>query len=246
MSFPLHMLRLEPDRPLVAAWGAERGLVGRDGELGYTLHALLAAAFGELAPRPFRLQEQRPGGQGRAVLYAYGSRSEEELKEHARSFADPGVFAALGVEGLRGKPMPERFPAGRRLGFEARVRPVRRRDRDGAAGVRERDVFLIACERAGEGVPVRRDEVYGAWLGEQLERGGARLAGPARLDAFRRSRVGRRDGERRLRAIEGPDAVLSGELEVTDPSAFAALLAGGVGRHRAFGFGMLLLRPPAG
>jgi CRISPR system Cascade subunit CasE len=26
--------------------------------------------------------------------------------------------------------------------------------------------------------------------------------------------------------------------------AFRALLARGVGRHRAFGFGMLLLRPP--
>lgn len=246
MSAPLHMLRLEPDRPLVAAWGAERDLVGRDGELGYALHALLAAAFGDLAPRPFRLQEEPPGRQGRAALYAYGSRSGEELKEHAGSFADPAVFAALNVDRLQGKPMPERFANGRRLGFEARVRPVRRRDRDGAAGVRERDVFLVACERAGEGVPVRRDEVYGAWLGEQLGRNGARLAGPVRLDAFRRSLVGRRDAERRLRAVEGPDAVLSGELEVAEPEAFAALLARGVGRHRAFGFGMLLLRPPAG
>jgi len=32
---------------------------------------------------------------------------------------------------------------------------------------------------------------------------------------------------------------------VRDPTGFAALLARGVGRHRAFGFGMLLLRPPA-
>ncbi|MEE8524028.1 MAG: type I-E CRISPR-associated protein Cas6/Cse3/CasE [Thermoanaerobaculia bacterium] len=43
---------------------------------------------------------------------------------------------------------------------------------------------------------------------------------------------------------ERPDALLTGTLEVTDPDAFATLLARGVGRHRAFGFGMLLLRPP--
>jgi CRISPR system Cascade subunit CasE len=47
-----------------------------------------------------------------------------------------------------------------------------------------------------------------------------------------------------LHESEGPDAVLEGVLEVVDGEAFAALLRRGVGRHRAFGFGMLLLRPP--
>ena len=93
---------------------------------------------------------------------------------------------------------------------------------------------------------VRRDAVYGAWLAERLEEGGARLSSPARLDAFRRTRVARKDADRRLRWVEGPDAVLSGELEIVGPDRFAALLARGVGRHRAFGFGMLLLRPPGG
>jgi CRISPR system Cascade subunit CasE len=39
--------------------------------------------------------------------------------------------------------------------------------------------------------------------------------------------------------------LLRGELTVADPDAFSALLARGVGRHRAFGYGMLLLRPPS-
>ena len=42
---------------------------------------------------------------------------------------------------------------------------------------------------------------------------------------------------------EGPDALMRGVLEITDGPAFAQLLAGGVGRHRAYGYGMLLLRP---
>jgi CRISPR system Cascade subunit CasE len=127
-----------------------------------------------------------------------------------------------------------------------RARPVTRRERPDGRGFRERDVFLLACERTGEGVPVDRAEVYAGWLREQIGRtGGARVLA-CRLDAFRRSPVLRRDADRRLRAAEGPDAVLSGELEVADPDHFAALLARGVGRHRAFGFGMLLLRPPPG
>jgi len=36
--------------------------------------------------------------------------------------------------------------------------------------------------------------------------------------------------------------LIGGTLSVRDPEAFAAALAAGVGRHKAFGFGMLLLR----
>lgn len=37
---------------------------------------------------------------------------------------------------------------------------------------------------------------------------------------------------------------MHGTLTVTDPAFFAQALAVGIGRHRASGFGMLLLRPP--
>jgi CRISPR system Cascade subunit CasE len=41
-----------------------------------------------------------------------------------------------------------------------------------------------------------------------------------------------------------PDAVFTGTLVVARPAEFMGLLARGIGRHRAFGYGMLLLRPP--
>jgi CRISPR system Cascade subunit CasE len=63
------------------------------------------------------------------------------------------------------------------------------------------------------------------------------------LDAFRLSRVRRRNNERVLRSQNGPEASFSGILRVIDGAALSAALARGIGRHRAFGFGMLLLRP---
>ena len=39
------------------------------------------------------------------------------------------------------------------------------------------------------------------------------------------------------------NGTVEGTLTVGDPDAFSRLLARGIGRHRAFGFGMLLLRP---
>ena len=44
--------------------------------------------------------------------------------------------------------------------------------------------------------------------------------------------------------MERPEVYLDGTLEITDSEAFNAMIARGLGRHRAFGFGMLLLRPP--
>jgi CRISPR system Cascade subunit CasE len=234
------MLRLAPDWLRLSAWAAGQGLLGARDEMGYAVHAALVAAFGEITPKPFRLHEWA----GAAMVYAYSAEPGSALQERARRFAEPEVWQALDLDELAGKQMPDTFASGERLGFEVRARPVTRRERPGGEGFRERDVFLLACDRAGAKAAVDRAEVYAGWLKEQLERtGGARVLS-CRLDALRRSTVIRRDADRRLRPAEGPDAVLSGALEVGDADRFRALLARGVGRHRAFGFGMLLLRPP--
>ena len=88
-------------------------------------------------------------------------------------------------------------------------------------------------------MPRTRENVYVEWLSARFARGGARLE-EARLRSFQRVRVVRK---LRKHAPEGPDAVMQGTLEVTDPEEFAKLVADGVGRHRAYGYGMLLLRP---
>ena len=62
----------------------------------------------------------------------------------------------------------------------------------------------------------------------------------AELRSFQRTRAVRK---LRARHSEGPDAVMRGVLTITDAAAFTALLAQGIGRHRAYGYGMLLLRP---
>jgi CRISPR system Cascade subunit CasE len=58
------------------------------------------------------------------------------------------------------------------------------------------------------------------------------------MSSFSRSRVARTGN-----SPEGPDAILRGELVIRDPAEFAKVLAKGVGRHKAYGCGMLLLRP---
>jgi CRISPR system Cascade subunit CasE len=234
----LFMLRLDPDPQRVARWGAERGLAPPGADSGYLWHSLLTEAFGPLAPRPWRLMEsdRRP-----THLLGYGSADE----------------AALGVERLSVKAMPTAFRLGQRLGFEVRLRPVVRSslrlDGSGGRGGRDRRVEIDVAQHAtlthGAVSPAPDpDAVYKDWLRERLEAGGARAdASSLRLLWRRRAAILRRDAARNLalfgRKGGGPDIAIGGALEVIDPVAFAALVARGIGRHRAFGFGMLLLKP---
>ena len=245
-SEALYLLHTKPDPQRLAGWAARHRLLDGHGDLGYALHALLNAAFGEHAPQPFRYLDAEQG------LLAYTRLSAAELAQCA-ALADLDVAAALGLSqtlhhaGLSARPFPSQWAAGHMLGFEVRVRPIIREGKTG----RERDAFLSAVEKA-VGSELVRSEVYVQWLRELLVRqGGAELVDAIvtryqLLGVTRKTQKGGPGGARHSRVVSGPDVVLTGQLRVADPQAFAQLLAGGVGRHRAFGFGLLLLRSTKG
>ena len=148
--------------------------------------------------------------------------------------------------------MPDVWRLGQQLGFDLRVRPVRRLRRDldtpsgGVGKGAEIDAFLLEALRrypSESGAMVEenrtREAVYFDWLAERLTPAATLDRSTSRLVRFCRVRVARGGS-----GPEGPDATVHGTMTVTDPAAFAQLLAHGVGRHRAYGYGMLLLRPP--
>ena len=173
-------------------------------------------------------------------------------------FGCPQQARVLPVGRIADKPMPAEWRVGLRLGFEARVRPIVRLERDTARVSAERefafrgggrrrgkecDAFQYEALQHPKGEMKRtREQVYVDWLDKQFKRlGGANLdKGKTKLVSFRRARAVRK---LHRRYSEGPDALMRGELEVTDSVAFGALLERGIGRHRAYGYGMLLLRP---
>lgn len=250
----LNLVRLVVDPRGLAEFAHSRALPRDDP--GYVLHRALRDGFGHAAPQPFRLIERR-GEPSHLLGY---TRADAMMLRAGLATAPPGLERVFAEDGIESKPMPERFRAGRRLGFELRACPiVRTRAADGRR-TRELDAFLHAA-LATPGQPLSREKVYREWLERQLAAAGAQPIA-ARLRAFSLSPLARRDHAspngrgtaedgpaRRLLAATGrgaarrPDVVFDGTLELRDPDAFAAALARGIGRHRAFGFGMLLLRP---
>lgn len=240
----LQMVRLALEGRGVAEVARRRALRASTTDDGYLVHCLLAELFGDLAPHPFALA----GTRGRAlIVLGYASATANELRRHADAFAAPNIHRTCQWEQLAVKSMPSAWPAGMRLGFAVRVCPVVRMSGEGPMHRKgaEVDAFLATAWKTDPSEHQDRETVYREWLRAALERrGGARLT-VARLSGFRIARLLRRTqaNERKAELRDRPDAHLSGELEVTDPAAFAALLRAGIGRHRSFGFGMLLLRP---
>ena len=236
---PLYMIRAELDLNAFHRWAGSRGIFGGHVfDEGFAMHKLLRESFGELAPQPFRIIA--PRGCTRGSLYGYAEADADALRDESAACACPLQAKILPASRIDSKRMPAEWDVGRRLGFEILTRPVTRAARDSGGKMQEWDAFIAALPQCKDDrtAPARED-VYADWLAARLERGGARLE-EARLASFRRTRAVRRLGRA---ASEGPHAVMRGTLAIEDAALFGGMLAGGVGRHKAYGYGMLLLRP---
>lgn len=262
----LHMLCLPVDPRALMRLGRDHRLLTDSWsvEMGYLVHALFAS-FGTRL-QPFDIQDNanqnlhvlaytnEPG-----AVFERGAQASRAVDwQAARTKAMPSLFAGQRL-GFRVRVCPV-----------VRVGKHHKRFTHGAevdAYVNEVESHLAEQEQACPGIEPRdlkaaivrelppRAEIYRSWLAARLEpaaslemarlistrdallwRRGIPQGGPAlsmydrpRLSHAGRSALGRRE------------AVFEGTLRVGDPAAFASLLARGVGRHRAFGFGMLLL-----
>ncbi|MYA01031.1 MAG: type I-E CRISPR-associated protein Cas6/Cse3/CasE [Chloroflexi bacterium] len=256
----LYLARAEIDGLELRRWMGSRRLIDDD----HAMHCLLSECFGDIAPKPFRLMLPRDGRKG--TLYGYSRADADELRDAASLFACPLQERVLPLASLDSKPMPSEWQTGRRLGFEVRARPIVRLQRDidrvpegklrlfrqgrrnGEIEIKPRrgvecDAFQYEAlmHRNGE-MKRSRETVYRDWLQKRFEnKGGATLGmDSVNMVSFRRTRAIRK---LHRRYSEGPDALMRGELEITDCEKFGELLANGIGRHKAYGYGMLLLRP---
>lgn len=245
MSPPLYMLELRPDPAALLHFAQAQGLNrATDEDLGYAMHAWLVAMFGPHAPKPFRLLQDRRLRQPPRLL-GYVRVPGAQLADHAAAFAPPLAVAVCGLDQLSQiKPMPVHWEPGRRLGFELLACPVSRQ------GGQEKDVFLRRLDhQPPDTPPPQREVVYGEWLQRQF--GAAARVEQMRLEGFRLIRMLRRSSRQELHStrpmvrIGRPQALMRGILRIGDAVEFQKLLQRGIGRHRAFGYGMLLLRPPA-
>lgn len=245
MSPSLWIARLHPDRARLARWVAATGERALQDDLGYALHAVLSATLGALAPRPFVWREH--GGEAELIGYVHAT-SDEIDRALSLPPADDAAAAAVGLRSAVFRPMPVSWRRSERLSFEVRVVPMVRSRAVAPGSVVEVDAAYHGS-MAGDALGDRM-AAYTQWLSRELGRGGAATLVDWREQAFslmpvaRRAVVDGQPGARAARRGHVPSLMARGELTVSDGEAFTALLRRGLGRHRAFGYGCLLVALP--
>ncbi len=236
-------------------WSVDRALIKSlraPFDPGYAAHVLLSSMFGKSVLHPFRLFSS--DSQRYATLYAYSDTAADKLMELSNDVATPDCLSVLNVNKIQSKAMPTKLTKGRKLGFDIYVRPVSRVHKeinDSQSGKTigkgsEVDVFRLEVlrkfpngwkETGKDKNCLSREEIYMRWLGERLS--GVAKIESCILKSFIRAKVCRGG-----KFSEGPNAVLHGDLVIEDADKFMTCLHKGIGRHKAYGYGMLLLRPP--
>lgn len=208
-------------------------------DLGYLTHAVLDGLFGKGAIRPFRIAIQD------LLVEGVSLRDADELLLSAKKsrFWSCVHDGRVDVDPL---PMHEEGDAPR---FLVDCCPVCRLGKNSAAshGLRkgtEIDVWQRHLMKGGD-ESKGPEQVYRQWLAD-------RLCGSAEILDFRvRNRVingviRREAGPvRRPRRLTRPRVRMLGRLKVLDRDAFRRIQIRGVGRHRSFGNGLILLSESA-
>jgi CRISPR system Cascade subunit CasE len=228
------MIELQFDMGALIKYLESHGLNrNNDQDLGYGTHAWLAGTFGNCAPKPFRLMQakSRP-----PRILGYSSVSKDDLLKQAKEFASPSALSVCDLANdMHSKLMPEEWRRGRRLNFRVLACPVSRKD-----GV-EKDIFLRMVDRVTKEEKLDRSKIYCDWIKQQLD--GIAKTEHVSLDSFQMLQFFRRGESQRPSKLVRPRAEFSGTMEIEDVEQFLKTLNRGLGRHRAFGYGMLLLSP---
>lgn len=179
----------------------------------------------------------------RDFVYRFDARREDHFVCHVVSAREPQPVDGLA---LRAKPYQPVLKAGDHLAFSLRANPtVSRRGEDGRrqrhdvlmdakVQTRERDADAGAMEEAMQTAAF-------SWLRSRAEAAGFALVDETlRLISYRpeRFRKGRSGQEVSLGVAD-----YAGELTVCNPERFCTTLAQGLGHGKAFGCGLLLVRP---
>lgn len=230
---PINLMKADLDMSNLAKYGAEQ----RHSDPDRTAHCLLAESFGkESMPKPFVIKTRQENGHLLGSILAYTPLSEHELRAAAEVNQKLAHAAVMSPRSIATVNVGSNWEKGQTLLFEVRVRPTKRSSsRDVKNPGSEQDIYL------GAPPDMTRAEAYCQWVSNLLLKQGCLQTEPDSMAMvqFANRRVRRQNSSR---WIFGPDATITGAATVIDAVQMMAALSGGIGRHKGYGYGMLLVR----
>ena len=223
----LNLLKADIDMRHMAHWSAVEG----HSDSARALHCLVFHTFGpHRAPRTFAAIENPERPREHATLLAYSTSSAEELQEVARANQSALTAGIMNPHSFRSTPVPDSWHKGTTLRFQVRTIPT----------FRPRGSSIeVDLHRKYDASPTR-EETYHRWLSRIMADKGGADAPPHAMELIHyNTRSIRRSPVSPVMTV--PDVTIQGTCTIDDPEKWNHALTVGVGRHKAYGYGMLLL-----
>lgn len=205
----------------------------------YSAHQLLWRLFPDCEGRPFlfrqEIEAEQKGSDAPCGLPLFYVLSQVE------PVAIPGLLA------VESKTFAPALAAGDRLAFRLRANPTVARRAGQSPSVRS-DVLMHAkhafdrAERTSPACKHVMDEAAHDWLHKRAQANGFKLIAEPIMTAYRQHEL-QKNGRRKPIRFSSID--YEGVLVVVDPERFVASLDRGIGRAKAFGCGLMLIRRAA-
>ena len=141
---------------------------------------------------------------------------------------------------IKSKPYAPNIQNGQRFGFALRVNPTKAIKVEAGKPSKRIDVLMHAKKQKGEKLsPEEREEIGIEWLAQKLAREGAKLEKDySQILQYFQVNLSKKGANAVISVID-----VEGVLEVTDADLFQKALLNGIGHGKAFGLGLILLRP---
>ena len=230
----LYLMQATLDMVNLARYAAEQ----RHSDPDRTAHCLVVESFGRnRMPKPFVIKTRLRDGELKGTLLAYTQLTAQELRNAASQHQKLAHSAVMDPSSINTVGVPDQWSEGQSIHFEVRIRPTKRSsNRDAGHPKSEQDIYLGSEENSN------RAETYCRWLTNLIRRQGGLQTTPDTMvmTQFAMRRVRRQNSSQ---WTTGPDATIVGTAIVVNPDRVKTALTSGLGRHKGYGYGMLLIRP---
>lgn len=141
---------------------------------------------------------------------------------------------------IKTKPYQPSVQNGQRFGFALRINPTKAIKIEGSEKSKRTDVLMHAKKQNGGTLSIEeREEICLEWLAQKLAREGAKLEKEfSQILQYSQVKLEHKSKNATIAKID-----VEGVLEITDCNLFQNALLNGIGHGKAFGLGLLLLRP---
>lgn len=239
---PIHIIQFQIQTHNLILNLRNRGLKMRpnDTDIGYLIHSWIMATFEQNPFHCFHF-DVHPR---HANILAYSDYSAEDILKNKKQ-QEQSVENAINWDTFQSKMLPEIWPKHTTLQFETSVCPTTRVTDTITKKQQEIDMYLYH-KNSGQNKYMLREDIYIDWFQHKIHTDIAQVSNlevtKFQVQSMVRKTHTQHPQQSKSRNISLPICTIQGTITIQDSDKFTTLLTKGIGRHKAFGMGMLLLK----